>query len=263
MRIPQEIVDEILDHLATDPDHRSLHSSALVSKSWVPSCRRHLFRSVFFSSSSIARWVDTFPVPEKSPAFHIRDLRFLVEGHNGIPYSEKISGYVPWFTNVERMSLLGDGTHHPVLIPPSWRSPQSTTSLIIDGDSFLLKHIRDILVQLPNLSDLLLVGHIIPVDKRMLLGIGTALRGRFGGKLQLYRGSACRDTVDMLLEIPTGLHFTEAEIGGRYECLISTVRLAEACSETLMKLTCTVDLRRKSHSFFPSVTRNIDTDDTS
>ena len=38
---------------------------------------------------------------------------------------------------------------------------------------------RDIVVQLQNLDDLSLAGHVIVVDKT-LLGIGTTLRGRFG-----------------------------------------------------------------------------------
>ena len=259
MRIPQEIVNEILDHLATDSDRRSLHLSALMSKSWLPSCRQHLFRSILFSSSSTPRWVNTFPVLGKSPAFYIRNLCFLVEGCNGI---ERISKYVLWFTNVERMTLMGE-TCNPMLIPPSWRSLQSTTSLIIDGDSFFLKHIWDIMVHLPNLDNLSLWGPIVPVNRRTLVGIRTALRGRFGGKLQLHRRSACGDTVDMLLEIPTGLHFTEVKIAGGCDYLLSTVRLTEACSETLVKLMYSTDHLCKSHPFFSFGMWNIDTDDTS
>ena len=51
-RIPQEIIDEILDHLAADSDLRSLRSCVLVSRSWVPSCRQHLFRAILFNSEA-------------------------------------------------------------------------------------------------------------------------------------------------------------------------------------------------------------------
>ena len=83
---------------------------------------------------------------------------------------------------------------------------------------------RDIGVQLPNLDDPSLARHIIAVDKRSFLGIGTTLRGRFGENLPLHLCSTCGDTVDVLLEILTGLHFTEMAIGGRYKCLFSTVK---------------------------------------
>jgi len=44
----------------------------------------------------------------------------------------------------------------------------------------------------------------------------------------------------MLLEIPTGLHFTEVQVLSTHECLLSTVMLAEACFQTLVKLAYTV-----------------------
>ena len=145
-RVPQEIVDEILDHLAADPDHTPFQSCALVSKSWVPSCRRHLFHTVLFTPSTIHKWAITFPVPEESPGRHVRDLRFRAEGSISI-FNSKFSGYIPWFTNVENMSLSRCGGHHLRGFPPSWRLPQSVTSLTIGAASFFLEDIRDIMVQ--------------------------------------------------------------------------------------------------------------------
>jgi len=75
------------------------------------------------------------------------------------------------------------------------------------------------------------------------------LRGSFGGKLQPSCEGADTDVVDMLLEMPTGLHFTEVQIDVTFERLLSTVRLAEACSETLTKLSYNVFVYDKSHLF--------------
>ena len=111
-RIPQEIVDEILDHLAADSDHRSLSSCALVSKPWVPSCRRHLFHTILFTTKDMAKWLETFPVPEESPALYIRDLRVsTASGYDSSP--EKFFEYTLWFRNVERVTLLGNGRWIP------------------------------------------------------------------------------------------------------------------------------------------------------
>ena len=190
-----------------------------------------------------------FPVPEKSPACLVMDLRFLIERLDDIS-DLKFSEHVLWFTNVERMSLVGAGGNRrrPSWIPPYWRLPQSVTSLTIDAASFFLEDIRDMMVQLPNLNDLSFVGHVATMDKSTILGIGTALRGRFGGKLRLHRGISYEDTVEMLLEIPTGLRFTELEICGMYESLFA-MKLAKACGKTLVKLTYTADLHCKFHPF--------------
>jgi len=81
------------------------------------------------------------------------------------------------------------------------------------------------------------------MDRDGLRGIGTVLRGEFGGQLQLLRlkRHADTDVMNMLLEVPTGLHFAEVHILGVYECLPPTVRLAEACGKNLVKLTYSVD----------------------
>jgi len=93
------------------------------------------------------------------------------------------------------------------------------------------------MVHLPNLDDLLLWGSLVAVGGRTSLPrIGAILRGRFGGQLGLLGGLASEDVVNMLLEIPTGLRFTEVQIRGTCECLLSVLRLAEACGKTLVKL---------------------------
>jgi len=46
-----------------------------------------------------------------------------------------------------------------------------------------LVQVRDVMAQLPNLDNLSLSGSLVTVDRRALSGIGTVLKGRFGGKL--------------------------------------------------------------------------------
>jgi hypothetical protein len=123
------------------------------------------------------------------------------------------------------------------------------TSLIIDTDMVTLVQIREVMVQLPNLNDLSLSGSLVAVDRNALSGIGTVLRGRFGGQLRLLNGYADKDVMNMLLEVPTGLHFTEMRIRGTHGSFLSTVRLAEACCKTLVKLSYAVSIHGKSHPF--------------
>jgi len=140
------------------------------------------------------------------------------------------------------MTLLGQGVHS-LQAPSFLRLPHSVTSLTIVADTVTLVHVRDIMAQLPNLDDLSLSGSLVAVDRRSSPGIETVPRGRFGGKLRLIQGYADESVVNMLLEVPTGLHFTEVDIRGIHECLLSTVRLAEACGKTLVKLSYAVSFQ--------------------
>jgi hypothetical protein len=247
-RTPQDLIDEVLDHLATDSDFKSLRSCALVSKSWVPSCRRHLFHTILFNSRSTARWVKTFPVPGESPAHYVRDLCFSLWGYSGAP--QKVFDHVPWFINVEKMAWLGHGGFRSPWILSLGRLPQSLTSLTIETDPVTIVQIRDILAQLPNLDNLSLVGFRETVERRARSGMGTVPRGRFGGQLRLVNDYADKDVMDMLLEAPTGLHFTDVHVCGTHKNFLSAVSLAEACGNTLIRLSYTVSILGKYRPFF-------------
>ena len=247
-RLPQEIVDEILDRLATNSDFRSLRSCALVSKSCVPSCRRLLFHTVVFTRVAMERWLERFPVPEESPAHLIKDLYVWIGGADYyVP--DKFFEYAPWFTNAKSLSLLGYKGVVMMQRPSRWRSPQSVTSLTVKTGLISLVEIRNIMAELPNLDSLWLSGTLF-VDRRVPQGFGTILRGRFGGRLRLCNKYAGEYVTNMLLEIPTGIHFTESQIECPHSFLPSSVRLLEACGNTLVRLSVSymIDFERESHS---------------
>lgn len=121
--------------------------------------------------------------------------------------------------------------------------PQSVTSLTVNaGMTIDALQIHNILAQLPNLNDISLSGSLSAMNRNKLSGIGAALTGSFRGRLRLLERHADADVMNMLLEVPTGLHFTQVEVLGVHDCLISTVRLVEACERTLVKLTYSVDV---------------------
>ena len=105
--IPHNIISEILDHLTSDSDLRSLRACALVSGSWVQPCQRRLFRTTIFTPANACTWLKTFPVQEDSPAHHVRDLRLKIGQSARI--LEEFFECIPWFTSVDRISLLGHG----------------------------------------------------------------------------------------------------------------------------------------------------------
>ena len=241
--LPQELIDEILDRLAPDSDRRSLQSCALVSRSWAPSCRRLLFHTVVFVTMGMERWLERFPVPQDSPAHLVKNLYVWIGASRFVP--DPFFEYTPWFINLQSLSLM-EYKGVPLLRRPSlWRSPQSVTSLTIKADLVTLVEIRDIMAELPNLNSLWLSGTLLGVDRR---GVGTVLRGRFGGKLRLCNGYAGERVTNMLLEIPTGIHFTEIQIECPRKLLPSNIRLLEACGHTLVRLSYKVNFECKSRS---------------
>jgi len=249
--IPQDIINEIVDHLAIrldshlaiDSDFLPIRACALLSKSSVQPCQRHLFRIATFTPETVDRWFKTFPVPEESPAHYVKDVRIRIGGGGGcVP--EKFFKHVPRFKNVEKISLLGYGGAPLMRKTSLWRFPQSATSLTIATDLVTLIQVQDIIAQLPNLDDLWLSGSLVALDRREPLGIETVLRRRFGGKLIL-----SGDVINMLLEIPSGLHFTEMQVSCTHRGLSLAVRLAEACGKTLEKLTRVVTLQCDLHPF--------------
>ena len=206
-RIPQDITDGIPGHLAADSDFRSLQACALVSKSWAQSCRRSLFHTISFASGEMDKWLKTFPLPEESPACLVKDLHVGIGWNDPVP--DKFFEYTPWFTNMEKISLLGHMAPPSSLRPSSWKLPRSITSLTVNASVFTLVQVRDVMAQLPNLDDLTLMSSFVKVDRRELQGIGSVVKGRFRGKLKLCGEFVGEDVANMLLEIPSGLRFTE------------------------------------------------------
>ena len=102
MSLPPEILDLIVDHLHYEP--AALKACYVVSKSWIPRARKHLFAHVEFEAYNLERWRKTFPDPSNSPAHHTRSLSILyplkvtAEGTD-------VGGWIRTFRNVEHLEL--------------------------------------------------------------------------------------------------------------------------------------------------------------
>lgn len=246
-RVPQEIIDEILDRLFMRFGMYPLRRCCRVAKSWVPSCRRYIFYTIAFTPTNMARWLRDFPVPEESPSHHVKVLRFRLGGKKTVP--ARFFEYIQWFKNVEEVVLRGDGRRWSSWIPSLVGLSQSVTSLTVDT-RIDLEQVWDLMqrVQLPNLDDLCLSGLFDMAEEHNLLGVEVALTGKFRGRLELTNRRTHEDIVAVLLGIPTGLHFTEVDIHVYRESLLPIVRLVEACKGTLVKLRYRVVLHTATES---------------
>ena len=74
--LPSEILDLIVDHLYDGLI--TLKKCCVVSKSWIPRTRNHLFADIKLNDakSHIELWKKAFPDPSNSPAHHTRSLTF-------------------------------------------------------------------------------------------------------------------------------------------------------------------------------------------
>lgn len=68
----EELLDYIDDFLHNAP--RALENCCLVSKSWIPRARMHLFAHVAFSARGLQSWKKLFPDPSTSPACYTKTL---------------------------------------------------------------------------------------------------------------------------------------------------------------------------------------------
>ena len=183
-------------------------------------------------------------MPEEGPAHYVRALEVWIVG---IP-EEFFEYHARWFANMERMYLIGYGGSTSLRRPSLWRVPQSVTSLAISSSEITLTQLRDLMAQLPNLDNLSLSGPFVG-GRTELAGSGAVVRGRFGGRLILSSASGYDygHIIDMLLEFPPGLRFTEVQFHCTCKGLPSTVRIGEACGKTVVKLLHKVESYGKSH----------------
>ena len=71
--LPPEILDHVVDFLHDEPE--TLKGCCVVSKSWIPRTRRHLFADIkFHSAGDLVLWEKTFPDVANSPAYYTRTL---------------------------------------------------------------------------------------------------------------------------------------------------------------------------------------------
>ena len=200
---PSEILDYIVDFLHDNPD--ALKRCCLVSKSWIPRCRKHLFAVVEFDTPShLETWRKTFTDPSNSPARYtralsIRCLRAITEA------DAAKGGWIQTFSRVAHF------TAHSALTPHS---------------QFLC-----FIYCLPLLEDITLSGSY---DEDYGLVTISSSPPPLTGTLRLNLPFGISRMVRRLLDIPYVLRFRGLGLlsYGAGD-LISAGKMVEACSDTL------------------------------
>jgi len=201
----------------------------------VPSCRRHLFRRVVFRSHNLPTWKSTFPDPSTAPAAYTHEIRI----HLAPDTPTKLAEYMPYFSNVRDLTLIGGRCETHELVSSIGRLPTSIRSLTMKFVSVTNSQVLAIMGQLPNLDDFSLFtfkGSGFPD------GAGEILRGRYRGKLELllmddFHASIVRS----LLDAPADLRFKSVKLFCNTEDDFPVYAdLVAACQDTLTNLDISV-----------------------
>jgi len=233
--LPPELLDHIVDLL--HDSQTALRNCCLISKSWIPRTRTHLFAEVRFDTKErLESWKAMFPNPSTSPAHYTKTLIF-----NSIP-SITAAG-ADWIKGFSRVvHFHGLSGIRITLVPFHGFSPAIKSlrlySIILPSSQFF-----DFILSFPLLEDLTLVNcYDTPIDKRNSSdGLPTVIQPSstpmFTGSLFIAGGGGAKSITPQLLSLMGGIHFRELMLKWHNEeDILSTIGLVKACSHTLESL---------------------------
>jgi len=217
--LPPEILDLIIDHLPYDPT--ILKTCCVVSKSWVPRTRKHLFALVEFdaSTSQFSLWKKSFPDPSNSPAHHTRTL--CVYG----PHGTSAGGWIRAFHNVVNLRL---SNQNPASIAPFCGLSPTIRSLHL---IYTHSKVFDLICSFPLLEDLEVVA--LSTESGTDVWSAPLTSPRFTGTLDLKTPKTIRLVTRRLLDLPGGLRFSRIKAAFIGEDTKLVTDLVSGCSNTL------------------------------
>ena len=234
-RLPPEILDFVVDLLY--PEKVTLRKCCLLSKSWVPRARKHLFAYIRFEHpADLEAWKTTFPDPASSPAYHTHSLFVgCVQAISAADAEE--GGWIQTFSNVLRLEVrsgirnIHEQTNPLVLLHNF--SPR-LKSLLVVSRNLSPSQVFSLSCSMPLLEDLGIVSHGMSSS----YDGGTVFRPSTSpvltGILGLYVPEGMEYTARQLLNMPNGLRFW------KFNCTLCLeedlqwiIALVTTCSDTL------------------------------
>ena len=237
--LPPEILDYIIDLL--DDGLETLGECCLVSKSWVPRTRKHLFAEVWFQSAAkLWLWKKTFPDHASSPAYHTHTLFVGCPGDVTVADAEQ-GGWIRSFSRVVELVVYSSrGKPHPPevsLIPFHGFSPvlkclDVYSSTLSTSETFAL------ISSLPLLEDLTLSTCVDEDDPNFSVPLTVFKPTSPALAVDLSPSKTLERTARKLLGSPNGLHFRTIVLSFSHGVDIQWITaLVVGCSRTLESLT--------------------------
>jgi hypothetical protein len=239
--LPAEILDDIVDHLHGTQD--ALRNCCLVSKSWIPRTRKHLFADIAFpTAKSLRSWKEMFPDPSTSLACYAKTLSLKA------PDAE-VGSWIRGFSRVVHLEV-GGGINLDELVislAPLHGSSPVIKSLRVAALTRPSLRIFDLIFLFPLLEDLAVIVHGMPIwygrdneEDEMQTGAHPLSPPVLTGSLELDPLVGMGPFTRRLLSLPGGIHFQKLTLTWRHDKdPLTTTRLVEECSHTLKSLDIT------------------------
>jgi len=271
--LPREILDHTVDLLHDDQD--ALKACCLVSESWVPRAREHLFTKIEFNlEKHLESWKKTFPAPSTSPAHYAKTLIIRCAAVVTVGDAEA-GGWIRGFSRLVRLEMDSLGCYPPepvTSLAPFHRFSHTAKSLLVHSAIIPPSQIFNFILSFPILEDLTVIRHGSSVygdDDGSSYGPSTADQPSnppaFTGTLGLSLSTGMGPIASKLLSVPGGIHFRSLTLTWHCEeDLLLATALVEECSHTLESLDITCDFVGMSirylrpHRQLTSVSRRFD-----
>ena len=247
---PQEIVDEIIDHLADDKASRtvSLQDCSSVSTQWLYRSQKYLFHEMQFKDGRFSKWCDVIRPGDGGPSPHVAILDYhanfdFTEARQLAQYHHHLSS----FTNLQELHLRATPIYcftegeHTMCFKQIGRNVRSVILRACEMNvNDLVSFIRHF-VKLERLSIIDPVAHSTVLDDSVELPILSGVL-----ELQyLFVGRGIWDFVQQLSLLPLAFHTVVLE-GIHISLLAPINELLATCRETLTR----VDIRDRAFSCF-------------
>ena len=241
--LPAEMLDHVVDKLHDTED--ALRNCSLVSKSWIPRARKHLFADVGFETAGdLQSWKKTFPDPSTSPRRYVKNLS--VSFPQAFTAADAEAG--DWIRGFSCVVHLEVGS--PEIVPD-----RSFSLVLFHGFSPSIKSlgvtfaalpsplVLNLILSFPLLEDLVAISFYNPSSGN---GDGShwlpttaqpSSSPMFTGSLELLLRGGKDSFARRLLSLPGGIHFRKLNVTWIQEKDPSLMtRLVEGCSHTLESL---------------------------
>ena len=237
--LPPELLDHVVDLL--HDEMKVLKDCCLVSKSWIPRTRKHIFFHIEFCfSEDLQSWRNVFPDPSTSPAYYTQSL--FIRCPSAVTTTDaEDGGWIPTFSRIVRlrMSFAGIGSGGLELpLVPFYRFSPTVKSLHMD---FIItappSQILNLTYAFPLLEDLTVTtSRDGPIDGHDKLPTAQPSNPpAFTGSLKLEGGM--HHVANQFLSLQSGLRFRELHLTWKHKGDISaTIALVEMCRYTLESL---------------------------
>jgi hypothetical protein len=242
--LPAEILDHVVDVL--HDTHDTLRNCCLVSESWIPRTRKHLFADVrFLLMKNVQSWEETFLDPMNSPAHYTKTLCISLSVVTS-RYAE-VEDWIGGFSCVERLEIMGGNWNlvnpGPVSLVPFHGFSPALKSLHVSLTALPSPQVFNLIISFPLVEDLAVIA--TPADPydsvhgydELPIATQPSSPYMFTGSLELYLSMGIVPFTCRLLSLPGGVHFRELTLRWlRKEDHSLTMALVKGCSHTLESL---------------------------